>query len=525
MAASVLLRSALRRRDSLFSIAAHHSFTSNLSPSWFSPSLISRCTSLTRPFNSKPASDEIIGIDLGTTNSCVAVMERKNAKVIENSEGGRTTPSVVAFSPRGIYWRFDDPQTQKESNTVPFKIVKALNGDAWVETTTGQQYSPSQIGAFVKATNGDTFLGGEDFDNALVEYLVSEFKKSDGIDLSQDRLALQRLREAAEKAKIELSSTTQTDISLPFISADVSGAKHFNMTLTRSRFESLVENLIVRARDPCKSCLKDAGISAKDLDKVLLVGGMTRVPKVQGLVSEIFGKSPIKGVNPDEAVAVGAAIQGGILRGDVKELLLLDVTPLSLGIETLGGVFTRLINRNTTVPTKKSQVFSTAADNQTQVRVKVYQGEREMASDNKLLGEFELQGIPPAPRGVPQIEVTFDIDVNGIVTVSAKDKSIGKEQQITIRNNADSTIYSIEKSVSEYKDKVPADVVKEIESAMEDLREAVQKDDADLIKSKIAAANAAVSKIGQHMSGDGSSGGSHGGGDQTPEAEYKEVKK
>ncbi|XP_021747611.1 heat shock 70 kDa protein, mitochondrial-like isoform X1 [Chenopodium quinoa] len=682
MAASVLLRSALRRRDSLSSIAAHRSFTSNLSPSWFSPSLISRCTSLTRPFSSKPASDEIIGIDLGTTNSCVAVMEGKNAKVIENSEGGRTTPSVVAFSPKGdllvgtpakrqavtnpqntffgikrmIGRRFDDPQTQKESKMVPFKIVKAPNGDAWVETTTGQQYSPSQIGAFiltkmketaesylgkniskavitvpayfndaqrqatkdagriagldvqriineptaaalayglnnkegliavfdlgggtfdisileisngvfeVKATNGDTFLGGEDFDNALVEYLVSEFKKSDGIDLSQDRLALQRLREAAEKAKIELSSTTQTDISLPFISADVSGAKHFNMTLTRSRFESLVENLIVRTRDPCKSCLKDAGVSAKDLDEVLLVGGMTRVPKVQGLVSEIFGKSPSKGVNPDEAVAVGAAIQGGILRGDVKELLLLDVTPLSLGIETLGGVFTRLINRNTTVPTKKSQVFSTAADNQTQVGVQVYQGEREMASDNKLLGEFELQGIPPAPRGVPQIEVTFDIDANGIVTVSAKDKTTGNEQQITIRssgglseaeiqkmvqeaklhaqkdqqrktlievrNNADSTVYSIEKSVSEYKDKVPADVVKEIESAVADLREAVQKDDADLIKSKIDAANAAVSKIGQHMSGGGadggSSGGSQGGGDQTPEAEYEEVNK
>ncbi|XP_021865550.1 heat shock 70 kDa protein, mitochondrial [Spinacia oleracea] len=685
MAASVILRSALRKRDCLSSLSANHrSLADNLNPSWFSPTLISRCMSFSRPFSSKSAGDEIIGIDLGTTNSCVAVMEGKNAKVIENSEGGRTTPSIVAFTPKGdllvgtpakrqavtnpqntffgikrmIGRRFDDPQTQKESKMVPFKIVKAPNGDAWVETTTGQQYSPSQVGAFVltkmketaeaylgkniskavitvpayfndaqrqatkdagriagldvqriineptaaalayglnnkegliavfdlgggtfdisileisngvfevKATNGDTFLGGEDFDNALVEFLVSEFKKSDGIDLSQDRLALQRLREAAEKAKIELSSTTQTDISLPFITADASGAKHFNMTLTRSRFESLVENLIIRTRDPCKSCLNDAGISANDLDEVLLVGGMTRVPKVQQLVRGIFGKTPSKGVNPDEAVAVGAAIQGGILRGDVKELLLLDVTPLSLGIETLGGVFTRLINRNTTVPTKKSQVFSTAADNQTQVGVKVFQGEREMASDNKLLGEFELQGIPPAPRGIPQVEVTFDIDANGIVTVSAKDKTTGKEQQITIRssgglseaeiqkmvqeaelhaqkdqqrkalidvrNTADSTIYSIEKSVSEYKDKVPWDVVQEIESAVAGLKEAMQKDDADLIKAKTDAANAAVSKIGQHMAGGGgggdggSSGGSRGGGDQTPEAEYEEVKK
>ncbi|KNA12465.1 hypothetical protein SOVF_125410 [Spinacia oleracea] len=491
MAASVILRSALRKRDCLSSLSANHrSLADNLNPSWFSPTLISRCMSFSRPFSSKSAGDEIIGIDLGTTNSCVAVMEGKNAKVIENSEGGRTTPSIVAFTPKGdllvgtpakrqavtnpqntffgikrmIGRRFDDPQTQKESKMVPFKIVKAPNGDAWVETTTGQQYSPSQV----KATNGDTFLGGEDFDNALVEFLVSEFKKSDGIDLSQDRLALQRLREAAEKAKIELSSTTQTDISLPFITADASGAKHFNMTLTRSRFESLVENLIIRTRDPCKSCLNDAGISANDLDEVLLVGGMTRVPKVQQLVRGIFGKTPSKGVNPDEAVAVGAAIQGGILRGDVKELLLLDVTPLSLGIETLGGVFTRLINRNTTVPTKKSQVFSTAADNQTQVGVKVFQ---------------------------------------------------------------DSTIYSIEKSVSEYKDKVPWDVVQEIESAVAGLKEAMQKDDADLIKAKTDAANAAVSKIGQHMAGGGgggdggSSGGSRGGGDQTPEAEYEEVKK
>jgi chaperone protein DnaK len=552
--------------------------------------------------------------------------------------------------------RFDDPQTQKEMKMVPFKIVKATNGDAWVEVN-GNQYSPSQIGAFiltkmketaeaylgrsvsnavvtvpayfndaqrqatkdagkiagldvkriineptaaalsygmnnkeglvavfdlgggtfdvsileisngvfeVKATNGDTFLGGEDFDNTLLDYLVSEFKKSESIDLSKDRLALQRLREAAEKAKVELSSSSQTDVNLPFITADASGAKHLNITLTRSKFENLVNHLIERTREPCKNCLKDAGVSIKEVDEVLLVGGMTRVPKVQEIVSEIFGKQPSKGVNPDEAVAMGAAIQGGILRGDVKELLLLDVTPLSLGIETLGGVFTRLINRNTTIPTKKSQVFSTAADGQTQVGVRVLQGEREMATDNKLLGEFELVGIPPAPRGVPQIEVTFDIDANGIVTVSAKDKATNKEQAITIRssggltedeiqkmvreaemhaqkdqekktlidarNSADSTIYSVEKSLSEYKDKLPSDVISEIESAVSDLKKAMTSDDAEDIKAKTDAATAASLKIGQHVqqqaggSSSGSQGGSQGG-DQAAEAEYEEVKK
>lgn len=634
-----------------------------------------------RPFCSKPTGNEVIGIDLGTTNSCVAVMEGKTAKVIENSEGSRTTPSVVAFSPKGellvgtpakrqavtnptntvfgtkrlIGRRFDDPQTQKEMNMVPYKIVKAPNGDAWVEAN-GQKYSPSQIGAFVltkmketaeaylgkkidkavitvpayfndaqrqatkdagriagldvqriineptaaalsyglnnkegliavfdlgggtfdvsileisngvfevKATNGDTFLGGEDFDNTLLDFLVGEFKSTEGIDLAKDRLALQRLREAAEKAKIELSSTTQTDINLPFITADASGAKHLNITLTRSKFEALVHNLIERTRNPCKNCVKDAGITTKEVDEVLLVGGMTRVPKVQQIVSEIFGKTPSKGVNPDEAVAMGAAIQGGILRGDVKELLLLDVTPLSLGIETLGGIFTKLIGRNTTIPTKKSQVFSTAADNQTQVGIKVLQGEREMASDNKLLGEFDLMGIPPSPRGVPQIEVTFDIDANGIVTVSAKDKATGREQQITIRssgglsedeiqkmvkdaelhatmdqqrrelidlrNSADTTIYSVEKNLNEYRDKLPAEVASEIESAVSDLRKAVEPDNLNVeeIRAKIDAANKAQSKIGQHMQGGsgGSTPGGSQGGDQAPEAEYEEVKK
>ncbi|THU52000.1 hypothetical protein C4D60_Mb06t36990 [Musa balbisiana] len=652
--------------------------TSNLLKASHGTPLTQRWAAAARAFSSKPVSSDVIGIDLGTTNSCVSVMEGKSPKVIENAEGARTTPSVVAFNQKGellvgtpakrqavtnptntlfgtkrlIGRRFDDPQTQKELKMVPYKIVKAPNGDAWVEMN-GQQYSPSQIGAFVltkmketaeaylgksvskavitvpayfndaqrqatkdagriaglevlriineptaaalsygmnnkegliavfdlgggtfdvsvleisngvfevKATNGDTFLGGEDFDNALLDYLVSEFKRTDNIDLSKDRLALQRLREAAEKAKVELSSTTQTDINLPFITADASGAKHFNITLTRSKFESLVNHLIERTRIPCGNCLKDAGISAKEVDEVLLVGGMSRVPKVQEIVSQIFGKTPSKGVNPDEAVAMGAAIQGGILRGDVKELLLLDVTPLSLGLETLGGIFTRLINRNTTIPTKKSQLFSTAADNQTQVGIRVLQGEREMASDNKLLGEFELTGIPPAPRGMPQIEVTFDIDANGIVKVSAKDKATGKEQEITIRssgglseeeiekmvkeaelhaqkdqerktlidvkNTADTTIYSIEKSLGEFRDKIPAEIAREIEDSVADLRAAMGEDNGEKIKEKIDAANKAVSKIGQHMQqgGGGSSGSGSAGssGDQTPEAEYED---
>ncbi|KAK1414576.1 hypothetical protein QVD17_30323 [Tagetes erecta] len=678
MATAALLRS-LRRRDITSSAFKSLSGT-GIKPSFPVSNLCHKLGVIARPFSSRPLGNEVIGIDLGTTNSCVAVMEGKTAKVIENAEGARTTPSVVAFNQKGelivgtpakrqavtnptntvfgtkrlIGRRFDDPQTQKEMGMVPYKIVKAPNGDAWVEAN-GQKYSPSQIGAFVltkmketaeaylgktinkavitvpayfndaqrqatkdagriagldvqriineptaaalsyglnnkegliavfdlgggtfdvsileisngvfevKATNGDTFLGGEDFDNALLDFLVGEFKRTEGIDLTKDRLALQRLREAAEKAKIELSSTTQTDINLPFITADASGAKHLNITLTRSKFEALVSHLIERTKNPCKNCVKDAGVTTKEVDEVLLVGGMTRVPKVQEVVTEIFGKTPSKGVNPDEAVAMGAAIQGGILRGDVKELLLLDVTPLSLGIETLGGIFTKLIGRNTTIPTKKSQTFSTAADNQTQVGIKVLQGEREMASDNKLLGEFELMGIPPAPRGMPQIEVTFDIDANGIVTVSAKDKTTGKEQQITIRssgglsddeiqkmvkdaelhaqkdaerktlidakNNADTTIYSVEKNLNEYRDKLPSDVVSEIEGAVSDLRKAAAGEDAAEIQAKLDAANKAQSKIGQHMqggSGSGTGGSQGGGGEQAPEAEYEDVKK
>src|SRR6478736_5918037 len=511
---------------------------------------------------------KVIGIDLGTTNSCVAVMEGKTPKVIENAEGMRTTPSIVAFSDDGerlvgqpakrqavtnpertifavkrlIGRRYDDPMVEKDKKLVPYKIVKASNGDAWVEAD-GKTYSPSQISAFilqkmketaeahlgqkveqavitvpayfndaqrqatkdagkiaglevlriineptaaalaygldktksgtiavydlgggtfdisileigdgvfeVKSTNGDTFLGGEDFDMRLVNYLADEFQKEQGINLRSDKLALQRLKEAAEKAKIELSSTTQTEINLPFITADQSGPKHLTMKLTRAKFEALVQDLVDKTIEPCRKALKDAGLTAGEIGEVVLVGGMTRMPKIQEVVKQFFGKEPHKGVNPDEVVAIGAAIQAGVLQGDVKDVLLLDVTPLSLGIETLGGVFTRIIDRNTTIPTKKSQVFSTAEDNQNAVTIRVFQGEREMAADNKILGQFDLMGIPPSPRGMPQIEVTFDIDANGIVNVSAKDKATGKEQQIRIQASGGLSEADIQKMVKD----------------------------------------------------------------------------